>query len=155
MAAKKTASNKARTDKQTGSTAKKTRGKPFEKGHKYAWKSGQSGNPAGRPKSRTLSEAYREALRQPLPGDPSRTYADAVAETLCRDAVAGNVIAAKELADRTEGRPRQAIEISIEEKKRELVNNAIAALMAEVGIERDEAVEQLKSITPEISEWVN
>src|SRR4029453_4493897 len=96
------------------------------------WKPGQSGNPRGRPKSRTLSEAYRRALSLPIPGDPEgRTYADAAAEMLAKEAAAGNVAAAKELADRTEGRPKQTVDVTVDERKRELYENAIGQLIAE------------------------
>ena len=82
-----------------------TEGKP------YRWKKGQSGNPGGRPKSRILSDAYRYKLEEPVPNDPEgRTWAELIAEAQVRDAVRGNVNAAREIADRTEGRAKQAIE---------------------------------------------
>lgn len=157
MSEKKAATRgrKVGADKQRENSARKPKGKPFAKGNPYTFKPGQSGNPKGRPKSRTLSEAYRAMLACPLPEDPTRTYADAVAETLCREAVIGNVIAAKELADRTEGRPRQAIDLSVEERKRQVAERAIEALMIDAGIERDEAIEQLATLTPEIKTWIN
>jgi hypothetical protein len=81
-------------------------------GEPYRWKKGQSGNPSGRPKSKTLSDAYRMKLEEPVPNDPEgRTWAELIAEAQIRDAVRGNVQAAREIADRTEGRARQAIEI--------------------------------------------
>jgi hypothetical protein len=80
-------------------------GKPFR------WKKGQSGNPSGRPKSKTLSDAYQCKLEELVPNDPGgRTWAEIIAEAQIRDAVRGNVQAAREIADRTEGRARQAIE---------------------------------------------
>ena len=82
-----------------------------EDGKAYRWKKGQSGNPSGRPKSKTLSDAYRNKLEEPVPNDPEgRTWAELIAEAQVRDAVRGNVQAAREIADRTEGRPRQAID---------------------------------------------
>lgn len=80
-------------------------------GKPYRWKKGQSGNPSGRPKSKTLADAYRNKLEEPVPNDPEgRTWAELIAEAQVRDAVRGNVQAAREIADRTEGRARQAIE---------------------------------------------
>src|SRR5271168_4212991 len=74
-------------------------------------KKGQSGNPGGRPRSKTLSDAYRLKLEEPVPNDPEgRTWAELIAEAQVRDAVRGNVQAAREIADRTEGKARQAIE---------------------------------------------
>lgn len=82
-----------------------------EDGKAHRRKKGQSGNPSGRPKSRTLSDAYKYKLEEPVPNDPEgRTWAELIAEAQVRDAVRGNVQAAREIADRTEGRPRQAIE---------------------------------------------
>lgn len=82
-----------------------------EAGKAYRWKKGTSGNPLGRPKSKSLSNAYRNKLEELVPNDPEkRTWAELIAEAQVRDAVRGNVQAAREIADRTEGRARQAIE---------------------------------------------
>jgi hypothetical protein len=87
------------------------RGPSPDVGKPYQWKKGQSGNPGGRPKSKTLSDAYKHKLEEPVPSDPEgRTWAELIAVSQVRDAVRGNVQAAREIADRTEGRPRQAIE---------------------------------------------
>jgi hypothetical protein len=87
------------------------RGPSPDVGKRHQWKKGQSGNPSGRPKSKTLSDAYRTKLEEPVPNDPEgRTWAELIAEAQVRDAVRGNVQAAREIADRTEGRARQAIE---------------------------------------------
>jgi len=87
------------------------RGPSPDVGKPYRWKKGQSGNPSGRPKSKTLSDAYRNKLEEPVPNDPEgRTWAELIAEAQARGAVRGNVQAAREIADRTEGKARQAIE---------------------------------------------
>jgi Family of unknown function (DUF5681) len=76
------------------------------------WPKGVSGNPQGRPKTAPLSQACREVLAQPVPGDPDgRTYAQKIAATLAEKAAEGDIRAAQELGDRSEGRARQAIEI--------------------------------------------
>jgi hypothetical protein len=76
------------------------------------FKPGQSGNPGGRPKIAPFSRACRELLEKPVPDDPEgRTYAEAIARTLAEKALAGDIRAAQEIADRAEGRARQAIEI--------------------------------------------
>jgi Family of unknown function (DUF5681) len=91
---------------KTGDAALVVAGEPTR------WKSGQSGNPGGRPKAAPLSHACRELLAQPVPEDPKgRTYAEAIAQTLGEKALAGDIRAAQELADRAEGKARQAIEI--------------------------------------------
>jgi hypothetical protein len=87
-------------------------GKPVPHGEATRWKPGQSGNPGGRPKTAPLSHACRGLLASPLPDDrKGRTYAEAIAETLAQKALAGDIRAAQELADRAEGRSRQCIEI--------------------------------------------
>ena len=78
------------------------------------FKPGQSGNPAGRPKSITLSEAFRRQLSQPMPDDPEgRTFAEVIAERMCVAASGGDVSAAREIADRTEGKPRQSVDVDM------------------------------------------
>lgn len=85
----------------------------FAKGHTLGFQPGQSGNPKGRPKSITLSEAYRYALAQPMEGDAlGRTYAEVIADEMVAFAAMGNIHSAKEIADRTEGKPRQAIDMT-------------------------------------------
>lgn len=77
------------------------------------FKPGQSGNPTGRPKTGLLSVAMREKLAEVDPKDKQgRTFAEIIAERLIKDARAGKVQATSELADRTEGRPKQAHELS-------------------------------------------
>jgi len=84
---------------------------PERDAHGY-WKPGQSGNPGGRPKRTPLIEACREVLSHPIPGDPQgRTYAQAIAEKLATLALAGDIRAAAELADRAEGKARQTMQI--------------------------------------------
>ena len=48
-----------------------------------------------------------------MPRDRSgRSYAEAIAERLAKEALAGNIPAAREIADRAEGKARQAMEVS-------------------------------------------
>ena len=76
------------------------------------FQSGQSGNQSGRPKTAPLSQTCREVLVQPVPGDPEgRTYAEKIARMFAEKSAEGDIRAAQELADRAEGRPRQALEI--------------------------------------------
>jgi hypothetical protein len=77
------------------------------------WQKGMSGNPKGRPKGVTLSEALRRMLAEEAPGKTQETYAEAIARALCKQAAKGNVLAAKEIADRTEGKPKQAVDMNI------------------------------------------
>lgn len=100
--------------RSNGAKAGRTDKGRFEKENRIGFQPGQSGNPAGRPKTITLSEAYRAALARPFPDDPQeRTYAEVIAEQMVIAAVAGEVSQARELADRTEGKPRQMLDVDM------------------------------------------
>jgi hypothetical protein len=88
----------------------------FAPGNPYRFALGQGGRqPGSQDRTNKLSEAYGEALDK-LVEDGTITRAEAIAERMAHIATAGKagaaVIAAKELADRTEGKPVQAIQIS-------------------------------------------
>ena len=97
------------TDKQRRNSEGKSRRianlKPFQKG--------TSGNPNGRPKVITLSEALRQQLVQKAPGADEREYVTEIARVLCDEAVKGNIMAIREIFDRLEGKPRQAIDVDM------------------------------------------
>jgi hypothetical protein len=78
------------------------------------WRKGQaSPNPGGRPSKTPLSDAYRRLLETPYPGDQrGRTYVERIAEVVCFEAGGGDLAAVREVADRTEGRPRQNVEMN-------------------------------------------
>lgn len=99
----------ARTDKHRKSTGRR---RPSEKSlaNLRPFQPGVSGNPKGRPKSKTLSEHYRAKLNEVVPGDPQqRTYGELIASSMVIQAAQGEIAAARELADRTEGRAPQSI----------------------------------------------
>lgn len=74
------------------------------------WQSGQSGNPGGRPRKKLITAAYEEMLAQLVPGDKEgRTFAQAIAFAMVREAVKGKVNAAAEIADRVEGKTLQQL----------------------------------------------
>ena len=74
------------------------------------WQPGQSGNPGGRPRTAPITELLRELLQKPYPGDKqNRTYAHKIAEAMLKRASQGDVRAAREVADRTEGRAMQSV----------------------------------------------
>lgn len=86
-----------------------------------AWQKGQSGNPGGLKRTKPLTDALRCLLsREPyelemgkfgivLMGDEIRTNAHLIASRLINSALDGKIDAIKEIADRVEGRPVQAI----------------------------------------------
>ncbi len=101
--------------------SQKTNGKQtatgkFAHGNKIGnrFKTGETGNPSGRPKLTRLTEALREQLAEAMPNAPERTVAEAIARTLIREALSGSVSAAREIADRCEGRPKQSIDLDLQ-----------------------------------------
>ena len=79
------------------------------------FKPGQSGNPGGRPKKTPYTAAHRLIAEMVGVADlnilPTDTIAECVAKIMAREALKGKVNAAKEIADRTDGTPRQTVEI--------------------------------------------
>lgn len=79
------------------------------------WKKGQSGNPLGRPKKTLIADALRAKLAEIDPNDPDgRTNAEIIADRMIARAKQkdrGQQDAA-EIADRTEGKPRQQVSAS-------------------------------------------
>jgi hypothetical protein len=75
---------------------------------------GESGNPQGRPKLTRLTDALREQLAEINPDVPEKTIAERIARALIREAVSGNVQAIREIGDRTEGKPKQAIDLDMQ-----------------------------------------
>jgi hypothetical protein len=78
------------------------------------FKPGVSGNPGGRPKGRSIVARIRELLDrttdlQGMPLEGGRTLGDLLAEQVLRNALEGDVKAAKDLLDRLEGRSRQSV----------------------------------------------
>ncbi len=88
----------------------------FAPGHKLGnrFAKGESGNSAGRPKLTRLTEALREQLSEEMPNAPERTVAEAIARTLIREAISGNVQAIREIGDRTEGKPMQKVDLDLQ-----------------------------------------
>ncbi len=88
----------------------------FAPGHKLGnrFEKGTSGNEKGRPKLTRLTEALREQLSEEMPNAPERTVAEAIARTLIREAISGNVQAIREIGDRTEGKPMQKVDLDLQ-----------------------------------------
>jgi hypothetical protein len=81
------------------------------------WKGERSPNPSGRPRRAPISEAYAHHVGTPLPEairsrlrlPQGARWADAMALGQLHSAVKGNTVAAREIADRVEGRVLQPI----------------------------------------------
>ncbi len=69
---------------------------------------GQSGNPGGRPKSKPWADAIKRALDK-------RSDLDAIAEKLVDAAASGDLPALRELGDRLDGKPAQAVTVGNDE----------------------------------------
>ena len=101
-----------------------TRRGRLENIERYQWQKGQpSPNPGGRPRKAPISDAYLQMIGQRLPDETRRalrlakgsTWAHAMAAGQLRSAVKGNTPAAKEIADRVEGRVPLPVNLDADE----------------------------------------
>ncbi len=106
-------------------TAQKTNGKQmagkredgtFAPGHKLGnrFSKGTSGNPNGRPKLTRLTDALRQQISESNPDADDQTVAEQIAKTLIQLALSGDVQAIKEIGNRTEGLPKQSIDLDVQ-----------------------------------------
>jgi hypothetical protein len=101
-------------------TSQKTDGKQtvkgkFPTGNKNGKKfpKGVSGNPNGRPRLTRLTESLRRLIAETNPHAHEETIAETIAQTLVTMALAGDIAAIKEIADRTEGKPKQSLDLDV------------------------------------------
>lgn len=108
------------------------RGRPFVKGNRageaHWFRPGQTGNPLGGPKYAEISQALRHFLAlevsvQVIP----KTHAERVAWRWLRAAEKGNLGAMCSVADRAEGKPRQAVEFLKDDPLGQLLDEMRAA----------------------------
>lgn len=147
-----------RAARQRNSSAKrKPRGRPFPKGNPWAWKPGQSGNPAGRTSLVRIGEAYSKILGIPIPDDPmDRTYAEAIAQKVAELALKGNLFAVEEIADRTEGKPKQPVEHSGPDGGPIVIEQAIREQAEKELIEwRQRQIEQLNTQSASLTQPIS
>ena len=78
----------------------------------FRFRPGQSGNPGGRPKTKLISQAYQELLEE-LDKKKRRTIAQEIAKQIIQKALKGDLAAAKEATDRTEGKAVDQTELLI------------------------------------------
>ena len=76
-----------------------------------AFKKGQSGNPGGRSKEKPFADALRMEIA--AAGEDHKALRR-VAKVLIGQAEGGDIRAIRELADRLDGRPMQAVEASVD-----------------------------------------
>jgi hypothetical protein len=101
----------AKKKKQTDNRRRNGKFAPGNKAGKQ-FEPGESGNPAGRPKRTRLTDALTVKLAENAPGASEETIAERIAQALVDEALNGNVQAIREIGDRTEGKPRQALDIN-------------------------------------------
>ncbi len=96
--------------------AKQTQRNKFPSGNKIGnrFKKGETGNKNGRPKLTKLTDALRQQIAETNPDADDQTVAEQIAQTLIRLAISGDVQAIKEIGNRTEGLPKQAIDLDIQ-----------------------------------------
>jgi hypothetical protein len=74
---------------------------------------GQSGNPSGKRKDLPWREALMRAIKRKAAGDDAQAL-ERVADAVVQAAIEGDMTAAKEIGDRLDGKPVQAVESSTE-----------------------------------------
>jgi hypothetical protein len=74
---------------------------------------GASGNTAGRPRLTKLTDALRQQIAETNPDADDETIAETIAKTLIQLALSGDVQAIKEVFDRTEGKPKQSLDLDV------------------------------------------
>jgi uncharacterized protein DUF5681 len=94
---------------------KKPRGNPriADAGVATRFKPGHSGNPGGKPRRTPYADAHRIVAELPvaeLKSSSTDPVPIGIAKSLARKALEGNISAAAECANRTEGPPRQTVE---------------------------------------------
>jgi hypothetical protein len=137
MAGKKTIQNNGRTADGR-----------FKKGHTNGFKPGQSGNPGGRPRNDTLTASLLAKLKELAPGADEKTVADCLATVLVREALQGSIHAISLIADRTEGKARQAIDVDVKTMWNitELMSGDLTEAIHESGLSQDQADKLLEAV---------
>lgn len=70
---------------------------------------GQSGNPGGRPKERPWRDAIQRAIARAAAEGSNKQLLDEIADKVTQMALEGDIHAMREIGDRLEGKPAQAI----------------------------------------------
>ena len=91
-----------------------------------AWQKGQSGNPRGRAVEKTFRDAVRLAVNETAKDKKGRQVKKLrlLAERLVDEAIDGNVMALKEVADRLDGKAVQQVDLTVEEVTAEEATDA-------------------------------
>jgi hypothetical protein len=93
--------------------------------------------------------------------DPAgRTYAEVIAEMVCTVAATGNFQAAKEIADRTEGKAKQSIDVTLTRTEAARYEKMVERLLDKAAangtpVSREEAIECLAAFDSKILALLN
>jgi hypothetical protein len=115
----------------------------IEAGKATRFQRGQSGNPSGRPKDLVTRELRELMLRQCSLDKKKRSWGEVIAEAIGKKARNGDVRAFEAIADRTDGKPRQAVSVS-----GDLSGDLTVGSYALAG--KQEVMERLKELTERI-----
>lgn len=123
------AKTKAQPEKQAVSKRNQGQDGRFLPGNSYGrWKPGESGNVKGRRDA--LADILRRRLSEIRDKADGRSNAELIADMLLEEAIINrNVQAAKEIFDRTEGKARQAIDVTVRQSETEMYEGMIADLI--------------------------
>lgn len=118
---------------------------------------GQSGNPGGRPKG-SVTSLWRHLNAEVDAEEDGRTRAEVLYHRAYGEAKRGNIHAIALILDRTEGKPRQPVSLTVE--RREQLEQAIEGIMRDAEAAgspctREEAIATLASFMPEVSELLH
>ncbi len=102
------------------------------------WPKGVSGNSGGRPKKKLITAELERLLEEEMPDSGGKTWAAAIAESLLRQALKGDVKAISELANRVEGKAIQAVNLDVNS------SNICNMTEEELGLRMNELLEELQ-----------
>lgn len=122
------------------------RGNPriAEAGKATRFKPGNNANPSGRPRD-VVTQIMREMMPTPCPfNKKGLVWAEAIALAVFKRAIAGDVRAVAEVLDRTEGKPRQSVDLSAVA----LVQNVVPTSLEEIDKRLREIVTRVRARDP-------
>lgn len=103
----------------------------------HRWKPGQSGNPGGRARGRTIAAELREVLAEDDP-KKRKTVLRKLAEAIIKRALKGDVYAAQFVAERTEGKVKDVLQLETESRMPGVSDADLAAALARKGAQTRE-----------------
>lgn len=103
----------------------------------HQFKKGQSGNPGGRPRGRTIAAELREVLAEVDP-NTRKTLLRKLAEAIVAKALKGDVAAAHFIAERTEGKVKDVLQLEGESRLPHLSDAELVEMILRKGAQTRE-----------------